>query len=180
MTEMISAADMIGRVFRNIDPASVTGAGTISAIWDKVVRGIKNSRDEFYGDKLASHSEVVDFKNGQLLVQADHPGWIQALQLYSKFIIRGMNMNMPDFKVDSMVFRLKGSNSTLFNTYEEELKKAQEEMNRKTEAAEKETQAFLEKSGASGTKEAENDLPDDFKAILAGLENTVLTNSKDK
>lgn len=182
MNEMINASEMITRVFRNIEAENIEGANKISSIWSKVVRGIKNSRDEFYGEKIDSHSDVIDFKNGQLLIEADHPGWIQAMQLYSKFIIRGMNMNMPGFKVDTLVFRLKGNNSLLFNSYEEELKKAQEEMNRKNLENEKKTENFLKSTGVSveSKEESTDDLPAEFLASLSSLQSTILTNSEEK
>lgn len=189
MNQLISAEDMITRVFRNLDSETIEKAGKISAIWSKVVRGIKNTRDEFYGDKIASHSEVVEFKNGQLLVEADHPGWIQAIQLHSKFIIRGMNMNMKDFKVDSIVFRLKGNQTVLFNSYENELEKARKDMEKHDLEAEKKTEEFLKKSRAFGAESdlqksteapVKEELPADFLARLQSLESTVLTNSKDK
>ncbi len=180
---------MISRVFRNLDSETIENANKISVIWSKVVRGIKNTRDDFYGDKIASHSEVVDFKNGQLLVEADHPGWIQAIQLHSKFIIRGMNMNMKGFQVDSIVFRLKGNQAVLFNSYEDELKKAQKDMEKRDLEAEKKTEEFLKKSCAFGANsnlqqstvsQVKEELPADFLARLQSLESTVLTNSKDK
>lgn len=190
MNNIINASEMISKVFSNIEASDLENANKISTIWKKVVRGIKNTRDEHYGDKIASHSDVVDFRNGQLLIETDHSGWIQAMQLYSKFIVRGMNMNMPDFKVESLVFRLKGNNSTLYNSYEDELRREQEVMNTKNIAAEKQMNEFLKKSGAFSAnsdqkKSTENqnskkELPADFLAKLESLENSVLTNSKNK
>lgn len=191
MNNIIEARDMISRVFSNIEASSLENAANISSIWKKVVRGIKNSRDEFYGDKIASHSDIVDFKNGQLLVETDHSGWIQAMQLYSKFIIRGMNMNLSETspKVESLVFRLKGNTTTLFDSYEKDLERAREKMNLQTEEAERQMNEYLEKSRASGassdkSESSENqnskkELPADFLARLASLENSVLTNSKE-
>ncbi len=192
MNNIIDANEMISRVFSNIEASDIDNANKITSIWKKVVRGIKNNRDEHYGDKIASHSDVVDFKNGQLLIETDHPGWTQAIQLYSKFIIRGMNMNTENLgvKVESLVFRLKGTTTTLFNTYDEELKKAQERMNKKSDEQEKEMNAFLQKSASMGPKSdksesneaqnSQNELPPEFLAKLASLESTVLTNSKNK
>lgn len=192
MNNIIDANEMISRVFSNIEASDLENANKITSIWKKVVRGIKNNRDEHYGDKIASHSDVVDFKNGQLLIETDHPGWIQAMQLYSKFIIRGMNMNTQNIgvKVEALVFRLRGTTTTLFNSYEDELKKAQERMNEQTDNAEKEMNAFLQKSGILGQKtdkseqneaqNIQNELPPEFLAKLASLESSVLTNSKNK
>lgn len=180
MNGMIDCNEMITKVFRNIEAGDVENARNISSVWNKVVRSIKNNRDELYGEKIASHSEVVDIKNGQLLIETDHPGWNQAIQMYSKYIIKGFKMNAPELKVDSLVFRLKGSGTILYTSYEEELEKASRKFDEKMTESEKQMNSFYEKSGASGAKQEQEkpDLPPDFLARLKSLEESVLTNSK--
>ncbi|MCF0243117.1 MAG: DUF721 domain-containing protein [Treponema sp.] len=188
---------MISKVFKNIEVENIEHADKISSIWKKVVSGIKNTRDEYYGEKIAAHTEIVEFKNGQLLIEADHPGWIQAMQLYSKFIIRGMQMNIKNFRVENLCFRLKGSNANFAVDYEKALERANKKNEEKFIQDEKEVEDFYKKSGAFGalknsnshnlsntnTQETENckeKLPPDFLAKLASLESTLLTNSKNK
>ncbi|MCQ2596514.1 MAG: DUF721 domain-containing protein [Treponema sp.] len=192
MNGIVDASEMISRVFSNIEASDMDNANKLTSIWKKVVRGIKNNRDEMYGEKIASHSDLVDFKNGQLLIETDHSGWIQAMQMYSKFIIRGMNMSIGENgpKVEGLVFRLKGNTTTLFDTYESQMKKYQEKMEMQAAADEKAMDVYSAKSGACGAnsdsttgKKQENlkkELPADFLAKLASLESSVLTNSKNK
>lgn len=182
MKDIINAADMISRAFSNIQVSDIENANTISAIWKKVVRGIKNNRDEMYGEKIANHSDVVDFKNGQLLIETDHPGWTQAIQLYSKFIITGMNRNIKELKVESLVFRLKGNTTKLFDVYESQLEQQKKKMEERMAQDEKKLEEFYKKSGISevSDKNEPENLPDEFLQRLSSLENSVLTNSKNK
>lgn len=179
MNEVINCADMITRVFSNIDVNSLENATKLTSIWKTVVRGIKNTRDEFYGDKIAAHSDVIDLKNGQLLIETDHPGWIQVMQLHQKFIIRGLNMKLPDLKISSLVFRLKGNDAVLFDSYEESLEKSKKRIEEKHSADEKQLDEFYKKNPPKNTEKTEKSLPPEFLAKLASLEQTVLTNSKE-
>lgn len=192
MDEIINCNDMITRIFHNIEVSDIEEAGKITSVWKKVITGINNVRDEHYGEKMASHTEVIDLKNGQLLVETDHPGWIQAMKFYSKFIIRGMQMNIKSQKIESLCFRLKGSQAQLSETYEEALEKETRRRNEEILKQEKDLENYYKKSGAFGAektageesfkkeKNEENKLPPEFLATLASLESSILTNSKNK
>ena len=58
------------------------------------------------GDQLAAHSHIADIKNGVLLVEAEHPGWIQLLQLRQTAILDGIASRFPEFSLHSIAFRL--------------------------------------------------------------------------
>ena len=49
---------------------------SLSNIWEEVIKKIYN-----YGSKLSGHTKVIDLKNGILLIESDHPGWNQILQI---------------------------------------------------------------------------------------------------
>ena len=185
MNEILSCNEIISKVFSNIEANQVQQAVTLSSVWKEIVRGIKNTRDEFYGEKIAAHSEVVDLKNGQLLIETDHSGWIQVMQLHSKFIIRGINMKLPDVKISSLVFRMKGSDAVLFESYEESLERAKKKQTEKEIHDEKILNDYYKKNSITENipseereKNKEN-LPPEFLAQLASLKETVLTNSKE-
>ena len=65
----------------------------ISSVWNKVLakigykESVSDSENNFIGKRLASNSHVVDLKNGVLLVEANHSGWIQYLRMYQNFIL---------------------------------------------------------------------------------------------
>ena len=95
------------------------------------------------GERLASNTRVVDLKNGVLIIESDHPGWIQYLKFYQKFIIKGLAMESPDLKVQSLAFRLKGKEKKETDVYEDALKKAREEMEERFRKNEEETRKFF-------------------------------------
>ncbi len=103
-------------------------------IWKRVVSRIKTSRDEDeekrmpIGERLAGNTRVVDLKNGTLLIETDHPGWIQYLRIYQKFIITGLKKELPEIKITNLAFRNKGSNANLCNNYDDLYKKEQSKL----------------------------------------------------
>ena len=46
-------------------------------------------------------------KNGILVVETDHPGRIQLLQMYKNYIQTGLNKKLSELKIKNIVFRLK-------------------------------------------------------------------------
>lgn len=61
------------------------------------------------GDRLASHSRVVDLDKGILIVEAEHPGWIQMLQLRQTKTLDELSARFPDLGLRGIAFRLAGS-----------------------------------------------------------------------
>ena len=123
--KIISAADMMLQAANiNIDSAN-----EICSIWKKVVSGVHSSRYESensekrmpIGERLAGNTRVIDLKNGVLLVETDHPGWIQYLRMYQKFIIKGLNMNLPDLKISTLAFRVTGQKVNLSESYNNQI-----------------------------------------------------------
>ena len=58
------------------------------------------------GSHLADHSRPVDLKNGILIVGAEHPGWIQLLQMKQESILARVQAEYPDLQVRALAFRL--------------------------------------------------------------------------
>ena len=62
----------------------------------------------FVGPRLAAHSRVADVDKGLLVVEADHPGWIQLLQLRQSNILENVTQRYPELKLRGIVFRFAG------------------------------------------------------------------------
>jgi hypothetical protein len=58
------------------------------------------------GEKIASHSRVQDLEHSVLLVEADHPGWIQILQTKEKDLLDTLRRRFPDRNITGISFRL--------------------------------------------------------------------------
>jgi hypothetical protein len=64
----------------------------------------------FVGPRLAAHSRVADVDKGLLIVEAEHPGWIQLLQLRQSDILGDVARRYPELGLRGIAFRL--SNKT--------------------------------------------------------------------
>ena len=86
---IVNAADIISAV----TDFSKRDDNEIGSVWNKVLskigykEGVTDSENNFIGKRLAANSKVVDLKNGVLLVETNHSGWIQYLRMYQNFIL---------------------------------------------------------------------------------------------
>ena len=176
---IISAADMM------LQAANIGTSSTdeIFTVWKKVVSGVHSMKHDAVdsdkrmplGERLASNTRVVDLKNGVLLIESDHPGWIQYLRMYQKFILNGLKMNLPNLKISSLAFRVSGEKISLSETYEQQLKKSRSEMAKKIEAQEKELEKYDKKKDSPSSE-----LPPELLAKFDSIRQSMLTNSDNK
>lgn len=198
-SKIISSKDMMKSFGGfSVNANSLGEEKNIFTVWKKVVLGIHSYKDESennekrmpIGERLAGNTRVVDLKNGTLLVETDHPGWIQYLNMYKKFILRGINMYLPELKVKNLAFRTSGSSFTLngekTEAYDASVKKARDEMLAKMEETEKEIEKLFPQkageasSGGNGVKPKKNPLPPELLVKLENIRQTMLTNSENK
>ena len=176
---IISAADMMLQA-ANIGTDS---ANEICSVWKKVVSRVHSYKDEAensekrvpIGERLSGNTRVIDLKNGVLLVETDHPGWIQYLKMYQKFIINGLKMSLPDLKISSLAFRVAGEKVSLSETYEQQLEKSRREQAAKLAKQEKELQKFDKKTEAPASE-----LPPELLAKFDSIRQSMLINSDNK
>lgn len=199
--KIISAADMMLQA-ANLGTSS---ADKIYTVWKKVVSGVhsfKHESEDSYkriplGERLAGNTRVVDFKNGVLLVETDHSGWIQYLRMYQKFILNGLKMNLPELKITNLAFRVTGEKVSLSETYEQQLKKSREEMAKKFEEEEKKlsdyekqiSKKFSSAASSGNNSNKQSSLPEDLLAKFDNIRKSIasetdksspLTNSLNK
>ena len=176
---IVSAADMMLQA-ANIN---VSSANEICSVWKKVVSGVRSMKHESedsdkrmpLGERLAGNTRVIDLKNGVLLVETDHPGWIQYLRMYQKFILNGLRMNLPSLKITSLAFRVAGEKVNLSEAYEQQLAKSRCEQAAKIEKQEKELEKY---NKTSPTRSSE--LPPELLAKFDSIRQSMLTNSDNK
>jgi hypothetical protein len=58
------------------------------------------------GENIAAHSRIVELERSVLLVEADHPGWVQILQTKQKVLLQGVIRRFPDLTITGISFRL--------------------------------------------------------------------------
>lgn len=62
--------------------------------------------DSLVGERLAAHSKIVDVDKGILIVEAEHPGWIQLLQLRQAELLGAVAARYPELGLRGVLFRL--------------------------------------------------------------------------
>jgi predicted nucleic acid-binding Zn ribbon protein len=60
------------------------------------------------GEALAAHSRLIDVHNGMLLVEVDHPGWLQMLQLRKTALLEAARRAAPQAGIEGIRTRLGG------------------------------------------------------------------------
>ncbi len=93
---MKKAGDILGDYMRNFHANIETGYSSVFKSWSKIA-----------GEDMVSHSSVKDLTNGILLIEADHPGWIQLLQMRKKKILKNIHTFYPELDVINIRFILK-------------------------------------------------------------------------
>jgi len=158
---VMTASEMISRVFTNITKDDLEKGNKVISSWRKIVESIKPN-----GQNIAAHSSIVDLKNGVLLIEADHPGWIQLLQMHKKYILTGLNRSVKELKIDTLAFRLKGSN---FQLTEAQTKVSEEKERERILKKMDQDQKILEEKGyayKAPQSEQKKELPEELKRIF--------------
>lgn len=170
---------MLNIVCDNIEKSELERNNKVLKSWKYVVTSIKSNgiNGNNLGMNLYSHSRVIDLKNGILLVETDHPGWIQTFRMYQKYILTGLKRGIPELKITSLAFRLRGSNVELHNKMNEE--KIREEMKSKIEKEDEVLRNFDAAQENRDNKSSEKkEIPENLQRILDRLKSDILTDNK--
>ena len=58
------------------------------------------------GDHIGAHSRIVELERSVLLIEADHPGWIQILQMKQRLLLNAVRRRFPELSIAGISFRL--------------------------------------------------------------------------
>jgi hypothetical protein len=87
---------------------------TTTAVWKKILFSLDkrkenfNGQQSYNGENLFFHSKILDRKNGALIIEVDHPGWIALFQFSQKYILNGFKKFAPELEISSLSFVLAG------------------------------------------------------------------------
>jgi hypothetical protein len=95
---MKKAGDLLSVFLDNLDQGTLETARGYSEL--------VSSWKAIAGDKIAAHSRIRDLERSVLLVEADHPGWIQILQTKQKDLRTAVRRRFPDLSIVGISFRL--------------------------------------------------------------------------
>ncbi|GAB1482302.1 hypothetical protein MASR2M78_11170 [Treponema sp.] len=148
---MKKAGDLLNAFF---DEQTLTKAGAYSELFS-AWRSLVNER-------IAAHSKIVELERDILIVEADHPGWIQVLQFKQADILKAAQKRFPDLSIHGISLRL--ARSTGYSEIKEQDIEPKNEEPRDTELP-------LETEKVSTSGSAFDRIDDDsFKETLKRLE----------
>lgn len=172
---------IINRTFENIKNDDLNRANTIYNVWKEVLGRINNKFNENEGKNLADHTHITDLKNGILFVEADHPGWIELLKIYKKFILTGLNRTLKDVKIENLAFSLKKKKKDPYEVKNDDIRRQKEEMMLKMEMEQKFLDEKYKKSSEIDEKKNEKrEIPAELASVLDNLRQDMLTNGENK
>ena len=80
----------------------------VSEVWSRAADLNDMPVDQGIADipAVAAHSQIREFERGILLVEADHPGWIQILQIKQNELLKAVQRRCPEMDVRGIAFTL--------------------------------------------------------------------------
>ncbi len=90
------ASDIISLLFSELNQEQLKQANEITFHWKDCV-----------GEKLSSHSKIIDVVNKTLIVEVDHPGWGQQLLFRKKEILRNFCSKVKEIEIHNIAVRVK-------------------------------------------------------------------------
>jgi len=91
---MKKAAEILARLLEK-GPAGSSSPGTVFSAWQEIA-----------GASLAEHCRVYEIRHGSLLVEADHPGWMQLLLLQKKAVLSRLYARFPQLELRDIKVRV--------------------------------------------------------------------------
>ena len=89
-----SAGDILKQLFDNM---KISNQGeTLFDAWPELV-----------GEEAAEHLKIKDTKGKTLVLEADHPGWVQVAQLRKKEILEKIKGRFPDKYISNIKILLR-------------------------------------------------------------------------
>lgn len=90
------ASELITSLFENLSCEDLKNAQNFTRSWKAAV-----------GDKIASHSKIIDVNKGTIIVEVDHPGWSQHLLLMKQRLLRELAATFPELEIANLAIRIK-------------------------------------------------------------------------
>ncbi|MBO5236939.1 MAG: DUF721 domain-containing protein [Spirochaetaceae bacterium] len=152
---------VINSISKNIDATKFKNIKNIYDEWENILLSIKSTVLPEAGRKMFDHSEIIDIKDGVMLIEIDHPGWKQLFETYRTYILKGLNMKIPQVPVDTIIYRLKKG--------EVKIKPKTPETSEKKQVIKEEKIENISKNTKS--KEIPSELKNLFNSIKESVEN---------
>ncbi|MCL2007183.1 MAG: DUF721 domain-containing protein [Treponema sp.] len=71
--------------------------------WDSITMEVWSSREP---PPVAEHSKIKELEHGTLLIEADHPGWVQILQSRKEELLPVIRKRYPEMNIKAISIKL--------------------------------------------------------------------------
>ena len=94
-----SAKDLINNYFSSVSDNN-KNAAEIESSWRGILMQLRDLNKQHdtkrsdIGSQLSDHSRIIDFKNGTLFIETDHPTRLQLFYFYKDFILRELKKSI--------------------------------------------------------------------------------------
>lgn len=68
--------------------------------------GLFRSWQPIVGERIAAHAQPVDVRGHSLVVEADHPGWVQMVMMQRSRIIGELSRRFPQLEITGLTVRV--------------------------------------------------------------------------
>lgn len=89
------ASEVINALVSGLEEGSLERANSFARDWKTVA-----------GDKIASHSRIIDVNRGNIIIEVDHPGWSQQILFKKNEIVRTLSGRFPELGIRNIVLRV--------------------------------------------------------------------------
>ena len=118
------------------------------------------------GTRLGEHSRPADIRHGILIVEAEHQGWMQLLQLQQDRILEEIGRRFPELEIGGIAFRL--SRGDFARPEEAPAPVAPETPSAREKAPEEAAEAASEADSETGA-ETKSSLPPEILAMFSRI-----------
>ncbi|MBU0936919.1 MAG: DUF721 domain-containing protein [Spirochaetes bacterium] len=160
------ASELISRIIQPQNAEDAKGWTDFYASWSSIA-----------GDFYSAHARPVDVRNGTVLVEADHPGWIQRMQFDQARLLKAIQRRFPSLKIRSIAFRTAADTSLPGTVVRRSAKQAGKN-NSEAEKAELPGQQESEERAGSIAEVIDKVEDAGFRTILSSLAETLKKSGK--
>ena len=118
------------------------------------------------GTRLGEHSRPADIRHGILIVEAEHQGWMQLLQLQQDRILEEIGRRFPELEIGGIAFRLSRGD---FARPEEVPAPAAPEASSAREKAPEAAAEAASEADSDAVTEAKSSLPPEILAMFSRI-----------
>jgi hypothetical protein len=92
---MVKAGDLLSAILDEGMLKKAQGYHDLFSAWQSIA-----------GEQIAAHSRIVELERYVLMIEADHPGWVQILQTKQQGLLKAVRRRFPELSINGIAFRL--------------------------------------------------------------------------